>query len=173
MKVDSLEGAMKAIAEGAADLRAEIEARRSGELPRRIERDLSAADRLEEARAYLATLAEQAKPVAYAPNVAAVKQALTLIDRIRESHAAWGGWSGTVATCERIANLLRYGREDTETHPAPQRPSEDGLQAQSFAQAPSALVEAIRAALKKDTTNTGYIRTAYIDAILAAQEGKK
>ena len=59
MKVDSLEGAMKAIAEGAADLRAEIEARRSGELPRRIERDLSAADRLEEARAYLATLAEQ------------------------------------------------------------------------------------------------------------------
>jgi hypothetical protein len=46
----------------------------------------------------------------YTPSREVVQQALELVDRIRDSHASWGGWSGLPATCERITYMLRYGK---------------------------------------------------------------
>lgn len=63
------EQVLAVLASAAESLRAEIEARRAGELPRRIERDLREVDELDQARAAIASWPEPAtwQPIETAP----------------------------------------------------------------------------------------------------------
>ena len=51
---------------------------------------------------------QQGEAKTYAPSRQRVVMACDILDRIKEAHENWGGWSGTPSSCDAAINLLRY-----------------------------------------------------------------